>query len=116
MLFSLKGLASALLPFTAFFGAAVEHLEKMDQTKGLDVLPQFSWYTAKAAGYSFAYIKTTKGGSKGNGTLAVRCRSLGSDRYGYGIGEIADPATHRSGVQAIASNAVWIACPIRDVC
>jgi GH25 family lysozyme M1 (1,4-beta-N-acetylmuramidase) len=79
MLFNLKGLASALLLSTAAFGAAVEHLEKRAQPKGIDVSsyqPNVNWGNVKAQGYTFAYIKATEGTSKGSGTLAVRCAEI----------------------------------------
>jgi len=33
-----------------------------------------------------------------------------------GIGEVADPANHRSSAQAVASGTVWVICPINDRC
>jgi len=33
-----------------------------------------------------------------------------------GVGEIADPANHRSRAQAVASRAVWVICSINDCC
>ena len=75
MFFSLKGLVSSLLFSTAVFGAAVEHLEKRAQAKGLDVSSRqgnFNWYTVKKAGYSFAYIESTIGNSKDDDTFVVR--------------------------------------------
>ena len=81
MLFNLKGLASALLLSTSALGAAVEHLEKRAQPKGIDVASyqgNVDWGKVKALGYTFAYIKATEATSKGDGTLVVRCADISS--------------------------------------